>query len=96
MESRNKLAKTLVRLNLAGEAPTGSRLVDAEGRNVGTLTSVARIEDGSVVGLGFVKPDSAESGTQLQVGAAEETSDPLNIAAEVLPAVHSTRRQEIK
>jgi hypothetical protein len=94
MESRNRLAKTLVKLNLAQEAPIGARLVDSEGRNVGILTSVARLVDGAVIGLGFVKPDNAEPGSQLQ--AVKENSDNIGIAAEVVPApLPSTRRQEV-
>jgi aminomethyltransferase len=94
MESRNRLAKTLVKLNLTQEAPIGVRLVDGEDRNVGTLTSVARLEDGSVIGLGFVKPDNAEPGNQLRV--ALEDSDNRDITAEVVAApLISTRRQEV-
>jgi folate-binding protein YgfZ len=94
MESRNKLAKTLVKLNISQGVPVGARLVDGEGRNVGTLTSVARIEDGRVIGLGFVKPDNAEPGSQLLVVGEESTN--LTVAAEVVAApLLSTRRQEV-
>jgi len=67
MESRNRLAKTLVSLRLDAPASTGSRLSDGERNNVGTLTSVTQTDDGSVIGLGFVKPDRAEPGTRLNV-----------------------------
>jgi hypothetical protein len=74
--------------------PVGARLVDGAGRNIGTLTSVARLEDGEVIGLGFVKPDNAEPGTKLHLAMEDSTN--LNIAAEVMAApLHSSRRQEV-
>ncbi len=71
MESRNRLAKTLVGLRLARPAPVGARLSSGE-RSVGTLTSVAQRDDGSVIGLGFVKPELAEPGVQLNAVADGE------------------------
>jgi aminomethyltransferase len=96
MESRKRLAKTLVKLNLTQEAPIGARLVDSDQRNIGTLTSIARLEDGAVIGLGFVKPDNAESGSRLKV-VVEDSDNPNNIdiAAEVVAApLLSSRHQE--
>jgi folate-binding protein YgfZ len=86
MESRNKLAKTLVRVALDGPVPVGTSLTDSDQRTVGTLTSVAQLENGSIVGLGFIKPDRAETGTTLQ--ATLEGQSP--IAAEITLA--ATRR----
>ncbi len=66
MESRNRLAKTLVSLHLSASVPLGANLANGD-RVVGRLTSLAQEADGTVLGLGFVKPESAESGTLLEV-----------------------------
>jgi folate-binding protein YgfZ len=66
MESRNRMAKTLVKLSLTAEAPVGAALTQGE-RQVGTLTSVARLASGQVIALGFVRPDVAADGTALTV-----------------------------
>ncbi len=67
MESRNRLAKTLVRLKLSAPVETPANLL-VEGRTVGQLTSVATAPDGEVFALGVVKPDLAQSGQALEIG----------------------------
>lgn len=62
MESRNKLAKVLVRLRLDGPAAEGAAL-RSDGAEIGTLTSVA-----GQAALGFVKPEFATPGTALIAG----------------------------
>jgi aminomethyltransferase len=84
MESRNRLAKTLVRLDLAGVVPPGAR-ISADHSRVGTLTSVVALPDGTAIGLGFVKPDRADTGTRLSV-ALSEAPDSDQITAEVVAA----------
>jgi folate-binding protein YgfZ len=54
MESRGKLAKTLVALQLSGPAVVGAALM-VDGRSQGTLTSITALPDGSWHGVGFVK-----------------------------------------
>ena len=81
MESRNKLAKTLVGLKLAGSVARGA-ILQAEGETVGVLTSIAPVEAGGAVGLGFVKPDRAVIGARLT--ALPEGGDPVR--AEIVPA----------
>lgn len=83
MESRNRLAKTLIQVRICGKATSGAALL-ANGEKIGTLTSVVPGEDGIAVGLGFVKPEHAEPGTALSVAAeggatvsAEVTTAPL-------------------
>src|SRR5258708_5591017 len=66
MESRNRLAKTLVSLQLPAVVPIGASLADSE-RTVGSVTSIATRDDGTVIGLGFVKPDRAEPGVKLEI-----------------------------
>ncbi len=64
LESRGKLAKTLVAVTLDSEVPVGMPWF-ADGRRQGTLTSAARLPDGGWVGLGFVRPEVAEAGRSL-------------------------------
>lgn len=67
MESRQKLARTLVKLSL-------SKMIDApvpisyEGREIGTLTSSAAAPDGNVFGLAVVKRESAVIGHTVSLG----------------------------
>ena len=66
MESRGKLAKTIVTLKLSGwvEAPAK---VSLEGREVGVLTSSVQTPDGQMLGIGVLKVAAAQPGTQVAV-----------------------------
>jgi folate-binding protein YgfZ len=70
MESRGRLAKTLVGVSLAGPAKAGTAW-EFDGRRQGMLTSVICTPDGRWIGLGFVKPDIAEPGRQLTLEDGE-------------------------
>jgi tRNA-modifying protein YgfZ len=77
MESRNRLAKTLVQLSIhADEIDNEATLIGAtlhhEDQLVGSITSIAQIGDSQWAALGFVKPDSATFGTKLSVKIADE------------------------
>ncbi len=80
MESRGKLAKTLVKLQLSVLVPLGTPIRAAD-ETVGVLTSIAEppmpLAGVAAFGLGFIKPAFAALGTRLQVGEA---------SAEVVPA----------
>jgi tRNA-modifying protein YgfZ len=69
MESRNRLARTIVSLRLEGwvEAPAS---LTHEGREVGTLTSSVTTPDGDILGIGIVKVAAAQPGVALAAGAA--------------------------
>lgn len=72
MESRGKLAKMLVCVEMDEAVTVGASVASGEGKSVGTVTSVAEIpdeEDGEskFIGLGVVKPDVAEAGMELVV-----------------------------
>jgi aminomethyltransferase len=67
MESRGKLAKTLVRLTLDAPVDVPADLL-VDGKRAGVLTSSVSTPDGRHVGIGLLKPDYAEAGTRLQVG----------------------------
>ena len=66
MESRNRLAKKLVKLTLAAPVATDSPLT-ANGKNGGTLTSAAMGPNGSVA-LGYVKTAVLENNSEIVVG----------------------------
>ncbi|PJF30680.1 MAG: glycine cleavage system protein T [Candidatus Thermofonsia Clade 1 bacterium] len=80
MESRNRLAKTLVKLHLSAPVPLGSPIQAAD-ETVGVLTSLAEplVPQAGIaaIGLGFVKPAFAAHGTRLRIGEVD---------AEVVPA----------
>jgi aminomethyltransferase len=66
MESRNRLAKKLVKLTPDAPIEAGSPLT-ANGKNAGTLTSAAVGPNGSVA-LGYVKTAVLENNSEIVVG----------------------------
>lgn len=68
MESRGKLAKTLVRLRLSNPVNAPAELT-ADGKRVGTVTSSVTTPDGVHYGVGFIKPEFTES--DISLGIAE-------------------------
>ncbi len=67
MESRGRLAKTLVKVALGSMVPAPVP-VFAQEKAVGTLTSSVQAADGRVHALAVLKVDSAQPGTNLTVG----------------------------
>lgn len=67
MESRSRLAKTIVQLKLDQfiEAP---QTLYVEGKPAGTLTSSVQTPDGDILGIGFVKLAHAEPEALLAIG----------------------------
>jgi folate-binding protein YgfZ len=69
LESRGHVSRELHRLELPGsDVPeSGTELLDAEGRPVGSVTSaIFDPERGAVLGLGYVKRSAVASGTALR------------------------------
>lgn len=66
MESRGRLAKTIVSLALDGwvEAPAK---ISADGREIGMLSSSAQTPDGDIIGIGVVKVAAAQPGANVTV-----------------------------
>ncbi len=71
LESRGRLAKTLVGVALSGPVAPGS-VWEAEGRPQGELTSATALPDGRWIGLGFVRPDLAAPGRVLTMAGGGE------------------------
>jgi aminomethyltransferase len=67
MESRNRLAKTIVKLQLTRMVEPPARLY-AQGKEVGILTSSVILPDGDIPGIGFVKVALANVGQSFAVG----------------------------
>ncbi len=67
MESRGRLAKTIVTVKLSGmiEAPAK---ISVDGHEVGTLTSSVQTPDGDAIGIGVVKVAQAQVGALFVVG----------------------------
>ena len=86
MESRGRLAKTLVKLALSSmvDAPAP---VYARNKPVGKLTSSAIAPDGQIHALAVVKVDSAHAGTDLTVGPDGVSARVLDFAGAQPPFV---------
>lgn len=69
MESRNRLAKTIVKLELEQIINAPTKLF-IEGKDAGILTSSVTTPDGEHLGVGFVKPAFAEVGRVLYTADA--------------------------
>jgi aminomethyltransferase len=68
MESRGKLARVFVALDLPTARDAPAELRDADGRPAGTLTSCTTAPDGQVFALAVVKSPLAQPGTALFAG----------------------------
>lgn len=68
MESRGKLAKTIVHLKLAGAVEAPAKLLNADGRDVGVLTSSVQTPDGERLGIGVLRLAAAETGAHVVAG----------------------------
>ena len=78
MESRGKLAKTLVGLKLDAPVTPGAEVFKGELR-VGRVSSAAVSPGAGPIALAFVKPQFAEPGTRLKVDGAEAEIVPFPI-----------------
>ena len=80
LDTYQKVQKHLARLRFSADAQVSQGdLLRSEGRDVGLVTSVARIPtNGQVIGLGYVRKASAKIGVvlELETGSAEITALP--------------------
>ena len=79
MESRGRLAKTIVKIGLSNLVPAPSILY-ADGRSVGVLTSSAKAPDGSIYALAVIKVDSCRPGNLLSVERGDELARVIGYA----------------
>ena len=70
MESRERLARVLVRLNLPAMVEAPQPLYH-EGKSAGEMTSSVLAPDGEVFAMGVVRVGMATAGTMLRTGAAD-------------------------
>ena len=86
MESRGRIAKTIVKVGLSNLAPSPSML-RADGRTVGVLTSSAIAPDGSIYALAVIKVDSCRPGNLLSVGRGDELARVIGYAGAQPPFI---------
>jgi folate-binding protein YgfZ len=86
MESRNRLAKTMVTLKLSGMIDAPAPLM-AEGSSIGSLTSSVVTPRGETIGIGFVKVPQAEVGNTFEIGDTAITAQILTLAGAQPPAL---------
>ncbi|MDQ7025666.1 MAG: hypothetical protein Q9P44_08915 [Anaerolineae bacterium] len=67
MESRAKLAKTIVALEMQEFVPAPAEIKQS-GRNIGKLTSSVQAPTGDIFAIAIIKTQAAEKGTPLTVG----------------------------
>jgi aminomethyltransferase len=79
MESRGRLAKTMVQMRLEAPVETPAPLLQ-EGKTVGTLTSSVTTPDGELLGLGFVKLPLAEPGQTFTAGENGPSAEVIALA----------------
>lgn len=79
MESRGKLAKAMVQLEL-GQMVNSPAPLYVDGKSIGTLTSSVETPNGERVGIGFVKLDFAEPNQVLTAGEQGITAQVISIA----------------
>ncbi|MFN8374267.1 MAG: glycine cleavage system protein T [Anaerolineae bacterium] len=70
MESRNRLARTIVSVELEALVPAPAELT-LEGRVVGTLTSSVSTPEGLHVGIAVIKLQAAQIGSTIKVGGVK-------------------------
>ncbi|MBE0688610.1 MAG: glycine cleavage system protein T, partial [Anaerolineae bacterium] len=91
MESRGRLARTIVRLRLSAAQTAPLDLV-AGGRSAGTLTSSVTTPDGEHLGIGVVRLAHAQAGVQLQAG--ETTATVIDLAGVQPPGLREENGQD--
>jgi tRNA-modifying protein YgfZ len=88
MESRNKLAKTLVTLKLQESVEAPAELT-SEGRTIGTLTSSVTTPLGEHLGMGFIKVPQAVPGQVLMAGERQIRTEVTALAGAQPPTLVS-------
>jgi len=76
MESRNKLARVLMRLNLSQFAEANTPLF-YDGKHIGEITSSVIAPDGTLHAMGVVKTNVADVGLVIKIGSPDGASATL-------------------
>ena len=89
VQSVGRVNKSLVALTFEdGEPEAGWRLIDAAGKDVGVVTSVAISSDQRPLGLGFLKRDA----TALRASGGQPGENGLSCAVEIRDSAFTTQR----
>ncbi len=92
MESRGRLAKTIVKLDLARMVTTPAAIT-VSGRGIGVLTSSVAAADGAIYALAVIKLDFARPGNDLSVGQEMAPAQVKNLAGIQPPFVQLLQEQ---
>ena len=87
IRSRGAVHRQFSGFEIEGQAPPTGTKLQAGGKDVGELTSVATLTDGRSIALGYVRREAAAPGTRLAAGAAQARVADLPFAIE--PALKS-------
>lgn len=88
MRSRGVVARQLVGLRVAGDAPptVGTKVTTASGEGVGVVTSSCRsVALAATIALGYVKAAHAAAGTRLHLAAGRGTVDAVVVELPFVP-----------
>ena len=86
MESRGRLAKTLVKVALTSMTPAPAPIY-AQGKPAGTITSSVQAPDGRIHALAVIKVASAQPNTELTVGANGPQAEVVDYAGAQPPFI---------
>jgi folate-binding protein YgfZ len=86
MESRNRLAKTIVTVKLSQQTDVPVPLLH-EGKQAGILTSSVTTPDNEILGIGFVKVPLAHPGETLTVGEGSKHAEIISLAGVQSPDI---------
>lgn len=89
MESRSRLAKMMVKLQLTQMIEAPVKLF-AQGKDVGTLTSSVVTPNGEILGIGFVKVALANVGEVFTIGDHGAEARIVEFAGALPPRLHKT------
>jgi tRNA-modifying protein YgfZ len=79
MESRSRLARTLVRLRMSEWVAAPAEIRDANGAPAGQLTSSVQAPDGEIFTMAVVRIAHIEPGTQLFVGSSKTAATVIDL-----------------
>ena len=91
MESRGRLAKTIVKIKPSAYVPAPAA-VYADGKQIGLMTSCAAAADGEVYALAVLRTDSAKTVSRIQIGAQAVPGRVLDYAGAQPPFISPRRR----
>ena len=83
IHSRGNVHRSFHAFLLTGEAPPAGSVLDAEGKAVGELTSIATLPNGTIIALGYIRREALEKCLPLTfaAGTAQPVASPIPLRA---------------